>query len=236
MKVKENKTKLLKVSDLKIIPFNRSIIMSIVAKLLNSVKQNGVLRKPVIVKTVLFGNKISYYIIDGQHLIAALIRADIKDVDCIIVESENTAEIVDMMATLNNVGTPWKLGDYVNAYCSLNNDSYSILRSHKLSTGFNYSVSAKILGNSSSSEIKNGGFKSICQDTDKLTEHLIDICAFLKTDNAKFMKAFINFFRTTKDYNHKKLMRAVAQNKKNLVIVHDEGAMKNLLHKIYSVK
>ena len=224
----------IQVKEIKAIPFNRKLNMNQVDKLLSLMFNNGILRVPVIAKTKLNGNKVSYYTIDGQHMLAALHKVDFKSVQCLIVETEDIPLIVNMMASLNNSSLKWILDDYVNAYATLCCKEYEKLRAHKLATGLSYSISALILGESNHNAIKNGTFKATSKDADKVTSDLIDVISFLGTNNSKFMKSFVKFRRSPSiSYNHNTFMQKLAQNKASMKLVHDETAMRSMLEELY---
>ena len=234
MKITEYKTERVKIKEMLLLPFNRGAKTKQADKLSNSISNYGILRFPVLIKAKLNKSKISYWIADGQHMIAALTKLDHSSVECIIIETEDIAEIVNIMATLNNVNLKWTLDNYVDAYSALSNKQYETLKAHKFSTGLNCAISAIILGEASTQSIKNGTFKATAKDADKVTADLIDVISFLGTNNSKFMKAFIKFRRSPNvDYNHKKFMQKLAQNKSKVKLVHDEAAMKEILINLY---
>lgn len=233
MNIKETKTESFKMKDLSYIPYNREVRMDHANVILSSVNKYGILRLPVIVKTKLYSASVKPFIVDGQHLITALIKAGVKEVECKIAEANSTEEIVNMIACLNTTSASWKLDNFVDAFCATGKDSYNTLKAHKLSTGFNYSVSAKILGHASSHDIKSGKFSLKCPDADKMTKHLIEVCAFMKTNNANFMKGYLDFARTTRSYNHDCFMKTLAIHKNKIDIVHDHKAMARNLESHY---
>ena len=219
---------------LKHLPFNRNTIMRQIDILLNSLYNCGILRLPIVAKLKFDGLKEGYYIIDGQHLIAALTKANIQDTRCFVIEDADVPRLVYMMAKLNNTNLKWIVDDYVNAYSALCNKEYDTLKTHKLSSGLSYSISAMILGNSEMSNIKNGTFKADTKDADVLTSNLIDVVSYLGTSNSKFMKSYIKFRRSPNiDYVHTKFMQRLALNKSKIQLVHDEQFMKSMLEEIY---
>lgn len=232
MTLEKAKIETLQVNCLKFLPFNRTTNLKHITALLYSIMKFGILRCPVVVKTKLFG-KLDYYILDGQNMISALLKADHKEVECIVIESDDMTYIIDTMAILNNCVQMWKIDDYVNAYCYMpGKEDYKLLKVHHLTTGFNYTVSSKIL-NGTTGGIKNGKFKVNCSDADTVTKNLIDVTSLFNTDNSKFMLAYITFARSVKDYNHKKFIQLAAKAKDSFLIVHDTVVMINALHKLY---
>jgi hypothetical protein len=166
-------------------------------------------------------------------MVSALIKADHEEVPCIIIEEDDIIKIIDTMAVLNNTASIWKVGHYVDAYCHMpGKEDYKLLKIHHLATGFNYTVSSKIL-NGNSDVIKNGKFKVNCSDADVLTRQLVDITSLFNTNSSKFMMAYITFVRSVKDYNHKKFMQLAAKAKDSFLLVHDTIVMVNALHKLY---
>ena len=234
MKITEYRVEKIKIKDMQVLPFNRSAKTMQVDRLANSIANHGILRMPVLIKAKLNKSKIHYWIADGQHMIAALTKLDYSAVNCLVIDTENVAGIVNIMASLNNVNLRWTLDNYVDAYAALCNKQYETLRAHKLSSGLNYAISSLILGEASTSAIKNGTFKVTAKDSDKITAELIDVISFLGTNNSKFMKAFIRFRRSPNvGYEHKKFMQKLAQNKSQVKLVHDESAMREILINLY---
>lgn len=232
MKLENAKIEILNVNTLKFLPFNRTVDLKHVTSLLNSMLKFKILRTPVIVKTKLFG-KLDYYIVDGQNMVSALLKADHKEAECKVFESDDMVHIIETMAALNNCHQMWKIDNYVDAYCYMpGKEDYKLLKVHHLSTGFNYTVSSKIL-NGTTGGIKNGKFKVNCSDADTMTKQLVDITSLFNTNYAKFMLAYITFARSIKGYDHKKFMQLAAKAKDSFLILDDTVEMINALHKLY---
>ena len=232
MKLKTLKTQILSISLLKFLPFNRSVDLKHITSLLNSMLEFGILRTPVIVKTKLFG-KPEYYIVDGQNMISALIKADHKEVECIVFESDDMVHIIETIARLNNTVLLWTIDNYVEAYCYMpGKEDYRLLKVHHLTTGFNYSVSSKILSGSTNC-IKNGTFKINCSDADTVTKNLVEISYLFNTNNSKFMLAYVTFVRGTKNYDHKKFIQLAAKAKDSFILSLNVSEMFNAFNQIY---
>lgn len=232
MNLKNPNVQLLSVKELKFLPFNRAMNTKHVTSLLNSMTEYTILRLPVIVKTKIFG-KLDHYILDAQHMISALMKAEHEKIQCIVIEENDVVKIINTMAVLNNTACVWKIDDYVNAYCHMpGKEDYRLLKVHHLATGFNYTVSAKIL-NGNTSGIKNGKFKVHCDDADIVTKRLVEVSSLFNTNSAKFMLAYITFSRNVKGYDHKKFMQLAARNKDKFQIIHDTSTMVTSLHQMY---
>lgn len=232
MKLENPPIQTLLISLLKFLPFNRSVDLKHVTSLLNSMLEFGILRVPVIVKTKLFG-KLDYYILDGQNMVSALIKADHKDAKCIVVESNDMVHIIETIARLNNTVLQWKIDNYVDAYCYMpGKEDYKLLKVHHLATGFNYTVCSKIL-NGTTGGIKSGKFKINCTDADDMTKNLVEVTSLFDTNSCKFMLAYLTFARSIKNYDHKKFIQFAARAKKQFIISDDTTMMVNLFHGIY---
>lgn len=232
MKLENPNIQTLLVSLLKFLPFNRSVDLKHITSLLNSMLEFSILRTPVIVKTKLFG-KPEYYIVDGQNMVSALIKADHKDAKCILIESDDMVHIIETIARLNNTVLQWKINNYVEAYCYMpGKEDYKLLKVHHLSTGFNYSVSSKILSGSTNC-IKNGSFKINCSDADTVTKNLVEISSLFNTNNSKFMLAYVTFVRGTKNYDHKKFIQLAAKAKDSFILSLNVSEMVNAFNQIY---
>lgn len=131
-KVKEFKQFLKK---LKHLPenYNRITIGNHTDTIEQSIKQINVLRGIVVVKTDIFGEGEQYYIIDGQHLVEALMKTDDKDIKgMLIVYIENTTKfekIAQIMTILNNTAKSWTLKNYMELWATYGLDDYRKLAS-----------------------------------------------------------------------------------------------------------
>jgi hypothetical protein len=231
------------VEKVKELSFNRNKSEKHIKTLSRSIHKVGVLRTPVIAKTKAVSGTTEYYIIDGQHLIESLKRLEVEKVYAIVVETDSIAEIVDMMALLNNVQQKWTLMNYVDAYIGMGVQDYFILKEHSKRNGFSINLSAGILGGCrhfgrGTDPVKNGTFKVSAADSDELTSKLQEICAITGVTSSKFQSAYIEFFRANyKVYNHSKFMKRI---KDNLNIFenmpHDINYCHSVLVKLYKSK
>lgn len=224
------------ISKIKRLSFNRDTKSSQVSSIVNSVTSYGILRLPVCVRTRAINGKSEVYAIDGQHLTSALDKLDVKSTDCIMVESESIHEIVEMMAVLNNVNLKWNILDYVNAYLGLGKIDYQILKSHSIANGLNITTSAGILsGMFNWPSIKKGMFKVQADDSDILTKNLNDFISVTGSKSAKAHRAYINFYRTTKDeYDHMHFISVLKSSKVfKKDMPHDVPYIMGVLHDLY---
>jgi len=242
MKANQYAIEKVNISKLLTFPFNRNLTEKQVRSLMNAITVSGILRIPVFVKTKSITGRLEYYILDGQHLIEACKRLDIDSIKGIVIDCESLSEIVNMMAMLNNVNQRWTLIDYVNSYCGTGNENYFKLKNHAIANGLSVAVSASILSGVTVSgrgcdTVKNGEFKITEVEHDKITQNLLEVSSLVKTNSAKFHKAYLAFYRSLNGkYNHKRLMDTIKDNKNFKNIPHDSGYIYDLIHKTYTGK
>ena len=218
MKITQHKIEKINVSKSLELPFNRPKVEKQVKVIGKSMVSVGLLRTPVFVKTKVITGRYELYSLDGQHLIEACKRLDVKNISGIVVETDSIFEMVKMMALLNNVNQRWTLIDYVNSYCGTGNADFFALKNHAITNGFTIAISASILSGTNVSgsgcaSIKNGTFKVNAVEQDVITQNLIDVSTLINTTNAKFHKAYLNFYKSlNSSFNYK---RMITKNQKN---------------------
>jgi len=108
---------LLQVENL--LPFNRSITAAHVSKMAQSVKDCGLLRAPIIGKLNYIKPPV-YAIIDGQHLVSAVVainnEPEFENIDCIVRDYESKREVIKAVAKVNNTMNMWKDRHYLSAW------------------------------------------------------------------------------------------------------------------------
>jgi hypothetical protein len=224
------------------LPFNRPKIEKQIKIIGQSVVSVGILRTPVFVKTKAISGRYELYSLDGQHLIEACKRLDVKTIKGIVVETDFVSEMVKMMALLNNVNQRWTLIDYVNSYCGTGNADFFALKNHAITNGFTIAISASILSGTNVSgagckSIKDGTFKVNAVEHDVITQNLIDVSTLVNTTNAKFHRAYLNFYRALgSTYNHKKMITKIQESKEFVKLPHDQTYLYDLIHKTYTGK
>lgn len=138
---------------------NRTVKPSLVTKLKKSIKEYGILRSVVIVKTDVFGEGMKYYIADGQHLFMSVQALNmIKDLNVIEVKRRfnSVQEIVEFVSVLNTSQSPWRLSDYIGAYASTQHYlSYNVLIAKKKHYKLSFNLLAMIYGGLSKKEAAN---------------------------------------------------------------------------------
>lgn len=234
MKTKQVCIKELKLSELKTLDFDRKVNPKQVDALLRSLQKYGLLRLIVVLETKAISGTKEYYTIDGKHVKYAMIKLGIETASCIVYSCEDLQLIVETMAALNNTQLSWTTDNYVMAFRTMMLSAYNDLYLYHLANGFTYNVCATVLG--STSTVKKGTFKVTNKDAKELTDCMLEVNNLLGTSSAKFMLAYIMFFRSPmKDkYDHKKFMRKLSVVRKDFPILDDTGLMKANLEELYS--
>jgi hypothetical protein len=114
------------------IGFNRPTTDSHIAKMKISVIDNGILRMINLVQTDMFGKKDGLYILDGQHLVAAILdlpkdRLSGHFVIAIDV-MDNKKAMIHKMASLNSISKGWTLEVYLNSWVNEGSKPYIYLK------------------------------------------------------------------------------------------------------------
>ena len=235
MELPESVIKKIPLNQIKTLDFDRKLINAQVDNILRSLFEFGILRLMVVLETTAINGTVEYYNIDGKHLKYALLKAGKTETNCIIFSCNDLDKIVKAMAKLNNVQVTWTAENYVMAFRTMKKSDYNDLYLYHLANGFTYPICAKILGQSDT--IKNGLFKVTNKDFEELTNCLLDITNLLGTSSARFMMAYITFFRSAmkKEYNHKSFMKKMAVIKGKFKILDDYKEMAHNLEEIYAI-
>ena len=98
-----------------LLPMNRLINAKTVELMVRSIRDMGIIRPIVCIKTDVFDGTLRSYVLDGQHLLTACQREAIP-VPYIYIDIEEELDIVHKMAFMNNSSKSWVLADYVNAW------------------------------------------------------------------------------------------------------------------------
>jgi hypothetical protein len=128
MKIQKIKISELKelVKEKNLLEFNRDIQPRHVEKMIKSVTNCGLLRLPIIGDISKFDSR-KLVIIDGQHLCSALTLLDpnnaYHEVNCIVKEYDNKAEVIRDIAKLNNTQKTWNDEDYLYAWVKFGKDN-----------------------------------------------------------------------------------------------------------------
>jgi hypothetical protein len=221
---------------------NRPIIPYHVTKLAQALTIMGIIR-PIVIANISFITGIpGWYIVDGQHLFNALLRLGM-DIPYVFIDVKDKKDLVEKIALLNASSKTWSLQDYVTAWSSLEND-YVKLNNYFNIYDLEFSVLATILanqippnrvGNSPiTKKIKNGEFRIVEEEhVVKVIDQVTDVLAVLKRqtrhENIYLCSEYVSFCKNSVNYDHKKFMKNLNDNKKHFILAtQEEGKLKEL--------
>jgi hypothetical protein len=224
-----------------LISLNRRIVPAQVTKLAQSINKMGVIR-PIVVAEFTYLGKKGLYIIDGQHLYHALLRNNM-DFPYVEIKIDGDRDLVEKIALLNSSSKSWTLLDYIQAWTFVNPhyktlmkyfNTYdleilqiaSILHSNKVSVMADSNISKVI---------KNGEFNVINEQKcielfDCITDTLKIIPRMDRMSNKTFVSAYVDYYNSTKDYDHEQFLEFLENNIKELKFVTiDKDTLANFL-------
>jgi hypothetical protein len=203
------------------LPMNRTIDSKQVEALVQSIREMGVTRQVICIRTACIDGELKTYVIDGQHLIHACQREELP-VEYRYIEVKDEDDIVRKMAFYNNSSKSWKLMDYVNAWMYIQPD-YITLKKFKNLYNLEPLMIAGICNNadsyngvsSASQLIKNGNFRVTNPNAEAMCKDFSDL--FLKIGKAdrwvkhQFLRVFIQAYNS-KYYNHQNTIQNIEKN------------------------
>lgn len=221
---------------------NRSINPRIVQTLIESIREYGLTRDVVAIRTSVFGDGYHWYIVDGQHLFMACQAEKIlKQLSIKFVPKKftNIKDIVKFVAKLNTTQSPWKLSDYVYAYASTHEfRHYNTLIAKKKKTGLPFNLCGIIYGEegkkAASTNIKSGDFWVKNEKrSDEIATIIIDLVDIFGRSNStgltKFSYILTKWYRSL-DFDQYKFKKYIEKHL-DAIMVGDETQIYGLLNK-----
>lgn len=212
---------------------NRGIVQSHVTKLAKSLMKIGNIRPIIVAKLSFMTGKIQYFVIDGQHVMMALIRLG-WPIPYVTIEIKDKQDLVEKIAMLNASSKSWSFKDYINSWACLN-EEYVKLNNYGKTYDIEFSIVAAILNeesltsaNSIGNKIKTGQFiikneKFNKQILDDLTDILKIIPRMNRFQNRYACSEYVNFRRTLViKYDHKGFMKNLYKNKEKFIFATQE--------------
>lgn len=185
-------------SIIKSLDFNRPKDLSHADNMADSVaKLKSVLRLPIIFKIA-----NDYYMADGQHLKAAL-EKDGLDMRFYMLYADNLKDVMITMTTMNSTSRNWSLKQFVESWCSFNED-YKLLKDFAKDYGLTYTTLGMLLTNNTMSNVKkliaSGDFKvaNLQEATQKI--NLVDLFYF-NTEMVNYQYCTVALISFMKDHD-----------------------------------
>ena len=221
---------------------NRPVIPSHVTKLAKSLEIMGCIRPVVIAYLSFIDNKLTPYIIDGQHLFHALLRNSM-DIPYVVIEIKDKKELIEKIALLNASSKSWMLLDYITAWGCINKD-YKRLNELYNTYDFELSLLADLLSGSTSNKtatrkLKDGTFKIVEEKENlKICDYLTDILKIVprmnRYENKYVCSEFVKFYKNNiKAYEHLSFIRRLKPKAKTFVLAtQEEGKVQEMFKKL----
>lgn len=222
------------------LPMNRTIDSKQVESLVESIREMGVTRQVICIKTNCIDGELKTYIIDGQHLVHACQREGLP-VEYRYIDIKDEDDIVRKMAFYNNSSKSWKLMDYVNAWKFIHPD-YLTLKKYKELYNLEPLMIAGICNNADSYNgvyaasdlIKNGEFRITNKNAAAMCKDFSDL--FIKIGRAdrwvkhQFLRVFIQAYNS-KNYDHKATLQNVDDNIATIKAMTDVSVANQFIQK-----
>lgn len=222
------------------LPMNRNVDSKQIEALVQSIREMGITRQVICIKTDCIDGELKTYIIDGQHLVHACQREGLP-VEYRYIEIKDEDDIVRKMAFYNNSSKSWKLMDYVNAWSYIHPD-YLTLKKYKKLYNLEPLMIAGICNNADSYNgiyaasdlIKNGEFRTTNPNAADMCKDFSDL--FIKIGIAdrwvkhQFLRVFIQAYNS-KNYNHKTTLQNIDDNIATIKAMTDINAANQFIQK-----
>jgi hypothetical protein len=227
---------------------NRPVCPSQVTKLADSINRMGNIRPIVVAELEFIDGRLLEYVIDGQHLLHALIRNNLP-IEYVKITISSIEDLIEKIALLNSSSKSWKLSDYVNSWAYINKD-YRKLNKYFNIYDFELSFLAAVLSNrevkktaggddSVTSKLKSGRFEIVNEKTNvEILNNLTDILKIIprldRVRNRYVCSEYVAFYRTNiKTYNHDKFLKSLSKNKEKFILAtHETDQLVEMFEKL----
>jgi hypothetical protein len=194
----------------KLLPFNREVDNPHVKQLVNSMRIHGFKGVAQIIKTSIIDGTEQYYIVDGQHRIAAANQLGLPFYFELTVLNTKK-ETAEFIAELNTSAKSWGTANFLSVWSSLQIEEYVKLARVQKETGFQITpLLEAYLFTSNQADYRKGRMVfSNEEQSDKIVEQMIELNQYLP-NKAFCRRAIVRVMRNPK-YNQKKMLPAIKQ-------------------------
>ena len=218
--------------------FNRVLSESGIESLKESVERHGQIRNVIVVWD---NKKGRYIIVDGQHLTEALKRLNQK-IECIVVEVNDEAEMVQLMIDTNNIAKSWKIENYIHSWKESGKKDYRILENARSVVYADIQVSVIIQAytqknrSKATKMVKEGTFAIVDRTKGEFYIDCVSDCSTLLPNTRQVNEALIKVMLGVETYDHKRMIKNLkGALKKKVDFSHtSEKAIYNKLVEIYN--
>ena len=191
-----------------LLPFNRNVDNAHVTKLMESMKKHGFKGVVQIIKTKFIDGTMKYFVVDGQHRIAAAQRLGIA-IQFELTELNSKRETAEFIAELNTSAKSWGTANFLDVWSALDIQEYVKMARVQKDTGFQLTpLLEAYLFTSNQSDYRKGKMKFPNEKhSDTIVQQMVDLNKYLPS-KAFCRRAIVRVMRNPK-YNHKKMVKAI---------------------------
>jgi hypothetical protein len=191
------------------LPFNRNVDKAHVRKLVESMKKNGFKGVIQIIKTKFIDGVERYYVVDGQHRLAAALQLNIP-IKFELTELKSKMKTAEFIAELNTSAKSWGTSNFLEVWSAMDIEEYIKLERIQKDTGFQITPLLECyLETSNQNDYRKGKMRFPNEkNSDKIIAQMLDLNKFFPS-KAFCRRTIVKAMRNPK-YNHKKMKKAVA--------------------------
>jgi hypothetical protein len=193
-----------------LLAFNRAVDKAHVKVLVESMRLHGFKGVIQVIKTKFIDGTERYYVVDGQHRIAAAKQLGLG-VRFELTELKTRQETAEFIAQLNTSAKSWGTANFLAVWSALDVPEYVKLNKIQKDTGFQITpLLEAYLYTSCQVGYRKGVMKFPNEsESDKIVSQMIDLNKYLP-NKAFCRRAIVRVMRNPK-YNHKKMLTAIKQ-------------------------
>lgn len=189
---------------------NRQIYPGQVREMIASVRLFGVLRLVIVAYDEITDK---YIIIDGQHLVKALMSLN-ENIECQVVKCDDNNTISDLIIKLNTTSKNWSIMDFLKTRAN-SCIEYRFLLNEYERTKLQLSVVLMAYGQQkrtlATKYMKEGTFKIVDRDYGgKLQEQIIECNSFIRSSRT-VNECLVQIMLNTKKYSQGKMINALSK-------------------------
>jgi hypothetical protein len=198
---------------------NRQIKESHVKTMLHCLEIFKIVIRPIIIcESKDITGTLQRWVLDGQHLLQALIRLG-WEIPYIIITTTNAKDLVYKLALINNTSKPWGLMDYINAYRNFDehySKLFKLMNKYNMERLFVASIAmnpkSASYGIAQSKVIRKGNFKMNNPRADEMCKKFYQLYITSGVTDRWVKKAlYDNFIANYDTYNHDKVNKKIAK-------------------------
>ena len=221
-------------------PLNRPVQEVGAKRMKLSVMRNGVMRDVIVYWD---SKKNKYFVIDGQHLVKALIELDLP-IRCRVIENKSETEITQLMIDLNNTSKSWKLEDYVHGWKESGKKDYRTLEDAYTVMYADIQLSVIIQAYTQQNRtkatrmVKDGTFAIVDRAKGDFYLNSVYECSNFLPNTRQLNEALIKMMLSLDAYDHKRMiknLKSIVKNKLDFSHTSEKAIFDTLL-RIYKRK